>query len=131
MVRRRRGRPRFDPARGLKGIALLLAIAVAGIAALNAVTLLDRVRRSVEAPVAIVAREPYSRVGNRGAVTLGGWDLSYTFVVDRLAYDGRARRPWTDVDARAPKICHAPNDPADHWLVAGTYRCGDPFAAGD
>jgi hypothetical protein len=117
--------------RGLKGLGILLAVLAVAYVALVGITAYDRLRRSAEAEVMILRREPYTHVDTFGGSSLGGYDVRYAYTVNGRRYEAQDRRPWPDLDEREPKVCYAPGDPRDHWLVDGAYGCGDAFSSGD
>jgi hypothetical protein len=116
--------------RGLKGLGLLLVVLAAAYLGVLAITSVERIRRTAEATIQIDARRPYTTVSTFGTSYLGGWDVSYSYEVAGRTYRSTARRPWPDFDAYEPKVCFAPANPSDHWLVAGTYPCGSVLASG-
>jgi len=117
--------------RGLKGLGVLLAVLAAAYALTLGITTWERVRRSTEVAVEVIARRPYTRVDTFGGSELGGWDVNYRYVVAGVGYQATARRPWPNFDAYHAKVCYAPADPRDHWLAPGSYRCGDWQVPGD
>jgi hypothetical protein len=122
--RRAWGRTRAAWRRNDGRIILLLIAIVFGVTAMAGIYgHLEQLRRSGTASVAIVERSFRPGRGIPDEVRQGNW-LRYVYRVDGVFYTGTTFRPWTDVDARRPKVCYDPEYPSDHLLVDGRYQCG-------
>ena len=83
-------------------------------------------RRSGTAPIQIV--NTTVQVGSFFEQSPNGTWITYSYVVDGLAYPGYDFRRWINVQAHRPKVCFDPSEPNDHLLVDGRIRC--PGAGG-
>lgn len=118
----RRLLPRMQDARSRRLLGRLLAILVIAFVVSAALGRWAVVRRSSEASITIVATLP--QLGSSYEQSPTGTTIRYTFQAGGRVFAGSAFRPWLDVSEQHPKVCFAPENPEDHLLVEGDYRCG-------
>lgn len=106
------------------GPLIVLVIIIAGAVAFGAVYgHVERLRRSAETQVTIESSLLQPGRGIPDEVTAGR-RLRYSYLVRGVRYNGATFRPWMNVEAHEPKVCYDPDNPSDHLLVEGGYRCG-------
>ncbi len=102
---------------------VLLAVLVAGLVVGGAYSRVEALRRTEAADVTIESmafqpgRGPYPH-------TPQGHHLRYSYEVRGNRYQGSTFRRWTNIEWYRPKVCYNPEQPSDHILVPGWYRCG-------
>ena len=103
-------------------LSVLLVIAVVAVALFAAVARWETLRRSSSAPIAI--RSTLFQPGGGLELVVEGTWIDYTYEVEGKTYIARDFRQWLDIAAHRPKVCYAPSDPGDHFLVSGWIVCG-------
>jgi hypothetical protein len=100
---------------------LVGAVAVAQVS-LIVVDRLSVIRLSGTAAVRIVSTSVTG--GSSFDQSPAGTYLNYSYQVRGTTYAGSDFRRWSNVAAHEPKVCYEPDNPANHLLVEGTFRCG-------
>jgi hypothetical protein len=84
-------------------------------------TVMERVRRTAEAPVEVVLLDSHARPGYH---IPGGIEVQYRFVADGVTYEFFTFRSWGLETIRNAKVCYDPADPRNQSLTRAGEPCG-------
>jgi hypothetical protein len=102
----------------LKVLLVLLTMIVVAIGVVGQV---ERLSRTAEARVEIVAVE--FQAGEAYRSIPRGWNVRYRFETGGRSYDGATFRQWSLETIKQAKVCYDPSDPRNQVLVLPTASC--------